>query len=129
VAVAAYSAAHSIGVPECNVNLAQAVIYMSSVPKSNALYMAYESAKKDALGTIAEGVPLHLRNAPTKLMSQLGYGEGYRYAHNYKEKTTDMQCLPDNLKDRQYYLPSDEGFEKKVKERLKVIKELKDEHK
>ena len=125
VAVAAYSAVHAIGVPECNVNLAQAVVYMATVPKSNALYTAYDAAKRDALSTIAEGVPLHLRNAPTKLMSELGYGKGYRYAHDFKEKTTDMQCLPDNLKDRQYYFPGDEGFERKVKEGLKFLKEIK----
>jgi putative ATPase len=125
VAVAAYNAAHCIGVPECNVNLTQAVVYMSTVPKSNSLYLAYESAKKDALDTVAQGVPLALRNAPTKLMSELGYGKGYRYAHDFKEKTTDMQCLPDNLKDRQYYVPTDEGFEKKVKDRLSLIKNRK----
>jgi putative ATPase len=126
VAVAAYNAAHFIGMPECSVNLTEAVVYMSAVPKSNALYLAYENAKVDALNTISEGVPLHLRNAPTKLMNQLGYGKGYRYAHDFKEKTADMQCLPDNLKDRRYYLPTDEGFEKKVGERMAYIKEIKD---
>ncbi|MDR3645044.1 MAG: replication-associated recombination protein A, partial [Clostridia bacterium] len=127
IALAAYEAAHTIGMPECAVNLAQAVVYMSCAPKSNALYLAYEHAKKDALETIAEGVPLHLRNAPTKLMGELGYGKGYRYAHDFKEKTTDMQCLPDNLKDRRYYVPTEEGVEKRVGERLKYLRGLKGE--
>jgi putative ATPase len=125
VAVAAYNASHYIGMPECSVNLAQAVVYMSSAPKSNALYTAYGSAKSDALNTISEGVPLHLRNAPTRLMSEIGYGKGYKYAHDFEEKTTGMQCLPDNLKDRQYYFPSEEGVEKKVRERLAHLRELK----
>ncbi len=128
VAVSAYNAAHFIGMPECSVNLTEAVVYMSSAPKSNSLYRAYNSAKKDALDTISQGVPLHLRNAPTKLMHDLGYGKGYKYAHNFAEKTTDMQCLPDNLRDRQYYFPSDEGFEKKVKERLLNIRKIKSKH-
>ena len=122
VAVAAYNATHVIGMPECSVNLAQAVIYMSAVPKSNATYVAYERAKKDALSTLAQGVPLHLRNAPTKLMSSLGYGDGYKYAHDFASKTTNMQCLPDNLKDEKYYEPTDEGFEKRVGERLENLK-------
>lgn len=125
VAVAAYSAAHAIGMPECSVNLTEAVIYMSAVPKSNAAYVAYERAKQDAMNTISEGVPLHLRNAPTRLMSSLGYGKGYKYAHDFEEKTTDMQCLPDNLKGKSYYEPSDAGFEKRVTERLKYLKALK----
>ncbi len=129
IAVAAYSAAHAIGMPECSVNLTQAVVYMSAAPKSNALYMAYESVKKDALNTISQGVPLHLRNAPTKLMSSLDYGKGYKYAHDFAEKTVDMQCLPDNLKDRRYYIPTDEGFEKKVRERLAFIKSQREKQK
>lgn len=129
VAVAAYNAAYAIGMPECNVNLAEAVIYMSVAPKSNAAYVAYERAKKDALNTISEGVPLHLRNAPTKLMSSLGYGKGYKYAHNFDDKITNMQCLPDNLKDRKYYTPSGEGLEKKVIERLNFIKKIKEQMK
>jgi putative ATPase len=128
VAVSAYNAVHFIGMPECSVNLTEAVVYMSSAPKSNSLYRAYNSAKKDALDTISQGVPLHLRNAPTKLMHDLGYGKGYKYAHDFKEKTTDMQCLPDNLKNRQYYFPSDEGFEEKVKQKLLSIRKIKNRY-
>ncbi len=125
VAVAASQAAHLLGMPECSVNLAQAVVYMACAPKSNALYRAYSEAQGDAQKTVAEGVPLHLRNAPTRLMKEVGYGEGYRYAHDYAEKTTDMQCLPDNLKDRVYYTPTDQGAEKRVAERLEYLKKLK----
>ena len=125
VAVAASQAAHLIGMPECSVNLAQAVVYMACAPKSNALYRAYSAAQADAQKTVAEGVPLHLRNAPTRLMKEIGYGKGYRYAHDFAEKTTDMQCLPDNLRDRVYYEPTDQGFEKKVTERLAYLKKLK----
>lgn len=128
VAVAAYNAVKSIGMPECSLNLSEAAVYMSCAPKSNAIYRAYENAKDDALNTISEGVPLHLRNAPTKLMKNFGYGKGYKYAHDFKEKTANMQCLPDNLKDRQYYAPSEEGFEKKVRERLVRLKNLKHKH-
>lgn len=102
---------------------------MSVAPKSNALYKAYEKAKADAQSTIAEGVPLHLRNAPTKLMADLGYGKGYRYAHDLEDKVVNMQCLPENLKDRQYYKPTDQGIEKNIKERLELIKRLKNKGK
>ena len=122
IAVAAYQACHFIGMPECSVHLTQAVVYMSVAPKSNALYMAYESAKKDALTTLAEPVPLVIRNAPTKLMKQLDYGKGYQYAHDTKEKLTDMQCMPDNLAGRTYYRPTEEGSESKIKARLEEIK-------
>ncbi|HEY8364602.1 MAG TPA: replication-associated recombination protein A [Haloplasmataceae bacterium] len=125
IAVASYQASHFIGVPECNVNLAQAVVYLSLAPKSNALYMAYNKAKNDALNTIAEGVPLHLRNAPTTLMSNLGYGKGYQYAHDFDAKVAIMQCLPDNLANQRYYQPTDEGLEKRFKERLIYIQNLK----
>ena len=101
-AVAAYQACHFLGMPECTVHLTQAVVYMARAPKSNALYVAYESAKKDARTQLAEPVPMQLRNAPTKLMADLGYGEGYKYAHDYAEKKTDMQCLPDSLLGRKY---------------------------
>lgn len=97
IAVAAYQACHFIGMPECSVHLTQAVVYMSLAPKSNALYVAYESAKKDALTMLAEPVPLVIRNAPTKLMKELNYGKGYQYAHDTADKLTDMQCLPDSL--------------------------------
>ena len=127
IAVAAYQACHFIGMPECSVHLTQAVVYMSVAPKSNALYMAYESAKKDALTTLAEPVPLVIRNAPTKLMKQLDYGKGYQYAHDTKEKLTDMQCMPDNLAGRTYYRPTEEGSESKIKARLEEIKRWKKE--
>ncbi len=126
--VAAYNAAHYLGMPECDVNLTEAVVYLSAAPKSNALYKAYLSAKEDAQKTMAEGVPLKLRNAPTKLMSDLNYGKGYRYAHDFEDKVVDMQCLPDNLRDRKYYFPTNQGVEKSVAERLENIKRLKEKN-
>lgn len=126
--VAAYNAAHYLGMPECDVNLTEAVVYLSAAPKSNALYKAYLSAKEDAQKTMAEGVPLKLRNAPTKLMSDLNYGKGYRYAHDFEDKVSDMQCLPDNLRDRKYYFPTNQGVEKSVAERLENIKRLKEKN-
>lgn len=125
LAVAAYQACHFIGMPECTVNLTQAVVYMSVVPKSNALDVAYMNAKRDALEMLAEPVPLVIRNAPTKLMKDLGYGKGYMYAHDYAEKLTDMQCLPDSLAGKEYYVPTEEGSEAKFKARLDSIKEWK----
>ncbi len=129
IAVAAYQACHFIGMPECSVHLTEAVVYMSVAPKSNALYMAYESAKKDALTMLAEPVPLVIRNAPTKLMKELEYGKGYQYAHDYADKLTDMQCLPDSLAGRKYYRPTEEGTEGRIKARLKEIGEWKEAHK
>ncbi len=128
LAVAAYHACHYIGMPECNVNLTQAVIYMSMAPKSNAMEVAYLTARKDAIEQLAEPVPLIIRNAPTKLMKELNYGAGYQYAHDYKEKMTSMQCLPDNLKDREYYIPTEQGFEAKYKAKLEQIKTWKKNH-
>ena len=127
-AIAAYHACHFIGMPECSVHLTQAVVYMSMAPKSNAMYMAYESAKKDALTMLAEPVPLIIRNAPTKLMKELEYGKGYKYAHNEEDKLTDMQCLPDSLLGREYYRPTEEGIEARYKARLEEIKKWKKEH-
>lgn len=125
MAVAAYQACYFIGMPECSVHLTQAVVYLSLAPKSNALYTAYESAKKDALTQLAEPVPLVIRNAPTKLMKELEYGKGYQYAHDTEEKLTTMQCLPDSLKEREYYRPAGKGAEEKLKKRLEQIKEWK----
>ena len=125
LATAAYQACHLIGMPECSVHLTEAVVYMSLAPKSNALYVAYETAKKDALRQLAEPVPLVIRNAPTKLMEQLDYGKGYQYAHDTKEKLTDMQCLPDSLLGAEYYRPTDQGEEAALGEKLKRIKEWK----
>lgn len=120
-AVAAYNAAHYIGMPECSLSLAQAVIYFSALPKSNSVYRAYEDAKKDALKTSWIPVPMHLRNAPTNLMKNLGYGRGYQYAHDYIDGITDMECLPEHLAGRSYYIPSDSGNERAVRERLEMI--------
>ena len=128
IAVAASEACHLIGMPECSVHLTEAVVYMSLAPKSNALYAAYETAKKDALEQLAEPVPLVIRNAPTKLMEQLDYGKGYQYAHDAAERLTNMQCLPDSLKDRIYYRPTEEGVESRWKARLEQIKAWKREH-
>ncbi|MBQ8201609.1 MAG: replication-associated recombination protein A [Clostridia bacterium] len=129
IAVAAYQACHFIGMPECSVHLTQAVVYMSMAPKSNALYIAYETAKKDAASQIAEPVPLHIRNAPTTLMKQLDYGKGYEYAHDAAEKLTAMECLPESLRGREYYRPTEEGLEARYKARLEEIKAWKAAHK
>ena len=128
IAVAAYQACHFIGMPECSVHLTQAVIYMSLAPKSNALYMAYESAKRDAIKELAEPVPLVIRNAPTKLMKELDYGKGYQYAHDTQEKLTNMQCLPDSLLGKEYYRPTEQGLEVKYKAKLENIKNWKKSH-
>lgn len=122
IAVAAYQACHMIGMPECSVHLTQAVVYLSLAPKSNALYVAYEEAKRDAQRQMAEPVPLVIRNAPTKLMEDLDYGKGYQYAHDCAEKLTDMQCLPDSLKDRRYYRPTDQGAEARFADRLEAVR-------
>ncbi|MBQ2368919.1 MAG: replication-associated recombination protein A [Peptococcaceae bacterium] len=128
IAVAAYQACHFIGMPECTVHLTQAVVYMSMAPKSNALYIAYENAKKDALTQLSEPVPMVIRNAPTELMKDLHYGKGYQYAHDTQDKLTNMQCLPDNLLDREYYQPTEQGIEGRYKTRLEQIKAWKKEH-
>lgn len=128
IAVSAYQACHFIGMPECSVHLTEAVVYMSLAPKSNALYVAYERAKKDALTMLAEPVPLVIRNAPTKLMKELDYGKGYQYAHDTADKLTNMQCLPDSLLGKEYYHPTEEGTEAKFKARLEEIKDWKKKH-
>ena len=128
IAVAAYQARHFIGMPECTVHLTEAVVYMSLAPKSNAMEVAYNAARVDALNMIAEPVPLVIRNAPTKLMKELNYGKGYQYAHDTEDKLTNMQCLPDSLLGKCYYQPTDEGFESRYKERLRQIKEWKRQH-
>lgn len=121
LAVAAYQACHFIGMPECNVILTHAVTYLALSPKSNALYVAYGRAKEDALGMLAEPVPLHIRNAPTRLMQDLHYGEGYQYAHDLEEKIAAMDCLPESLLGRHYYEPTTQGREARVKERVEQI--------
>ena len=123
ICVGGYQSCHYIGMPECSVHLTHAVTYLSLAPKSNALYMAYEAAKRDAVQMMAEPVPLQIRNAPTKLMKELNYGKGYQYAHDSEDKLTDMQCLPDSLKGKTYYHPSSQGSETKVAERMRQIKE------
>ena len=128
VAISAYQACHFIGMPECSVHLTEAVVYLSLAPKSNALYVAYETAKKDAIKQLAEPVPLVIRNAPTKLMKDLEYGKGYQYAHDTKEKLTDMQCLPDALLGREYYHPTEQGREAEYGRHLQEIKEWKRRH-
>jgi len=120
--MAARDAVDFIGMPEGNLALAQAVVYLSVAPKSNALYTAYGSVQEDVERTSAEPVPLHLRNAPTGLMKKLNYGRGYEYAHDIEGKVADMQCLPDNLRDRTYYQPTNEGIEKRISERLAEIR-------
>ena len=128
IAIDAFEACRLIGMPECSVHLTQAVVYMSLAPKSNALYMAYESAKKDALTQLSEPVPLVIRNAPTKLMKELDYGKGYEYAHDAKDKLTAMRCLPDSLEGRRYYRPDGKGEEGELKDRLERIIEWKKRH-
>lgn len=124
VAIAAYQACHFNGMPECNLNLTQAVIYLSLAPRSNAVYMAYEHAKADAMKMLSEPVPLVIRNAPTDLMEELHYGEGYVYAHDTREKLALMDCLPDSLKDRRYYQPTQEGAEKNFSDRMEALQQL-----
>lgn len=125
ICVSVYQACHFIGMPECSVHLTHAVTYLSLAPKSNALYMAYEHAKIDAMKMRSEPVPLHLRNAVTSLMKDLHYGEGYQYAHDHKDKLTAMKCLPDSLQGKLYYKPTIQGSEQKVKLRMEQIENWK----
>jgi putative ATPase len=120
--MSARDAVDFIGMPEGNLALAQAVVYLAVAPKSNALYTAYGNVQHDVEQTAADPVPLHLRNAPTALMKGLGYGRGYQYAHDVENKVADMECLPDNLRGRVYYQPTNEGIEKRIRERLQEIK-------
>ena len=128
IAVAAYQACHFIGMPECCVHLTEAVIYMSLAPKSNAMDVAYMTAKRDAMEQIADPVPLHIRNGVTSLMRDIGYGKGYKFAHDSDEKLTDMRCLPDSLLGKEYYIPTNQGLEPRFAERLAQIKKWKKEH-
>ena len=121
MAISVYQACHFLGMPECDVHLTHAVVYLSMAPKSNALYVACEDAKKDIHDKPAEPVPLQIRNAPTRLMKEADYGKGYQYAHDTAEKLTRMVCLPDSLRDRRYYLPTEQGREVRIKERLEEI--------
>ena len=125
ITLAARDAFDFLGVPEGDLALAQAVVYLCAAPKSNAVYVAYGAVQEDVERTAQDPVPLHLRNAPTGLMKGLGYGEGYQYAHDLDSKVADMQCLPDNLKHRVYYHPTEEGIEKRIKVRLEEIRKAK----
>lgn len=127
LAVSVYQACHFNGMPECNVNLAQAVVYLAMAPKSNALYRAVLDTARDIKESPAEPVPLHLRNAVTDLMASIDYGKGYQYAHDTEEKLTRMTCLPDSLKDRHYYEPTDQGKEKETAKRLREIRKFREE--
>jgi putative ATPase len=125
ITLAAKDAFDFLGAPEGNLALAQAAVYLSLAAKSNALYTAYADVQEDVQKTEADPVPLHLRNAPTGLMKNLGYGKDYQYAHNYQEKVTNMQCLPDNLAGRSWYKPTDQGFEQRLRQRLDEIRKIK----
>ena len=124
VTLAAKEAFEMLGPPEGHLALAQAAVYLSLAPKSNALYVGYGEVQEDLQQTMAEPVPLHLRNAATGLMSHLGYGKGYQYAHNAAEKVTDMTCLPASLSGRQYYRPTEQGFEARIRQRLEEIRRI-----
>jgi putative ATPase len=128
IAIAAYQACNLMGMPECNLALAEAVIYMSLAPRCDSVYKAYAAAKQDALTQLDEPVPLAIRNAPTKLMKDLGYGKDYQYAHDSVDRLTNMQCLPDSLLDRRYYEPTDIGMEKQFRERLEQIRRWQAQH-
>jgi putative ATPase len=125
ITLAARDAVDFLGMPEGNLALAQAVVYLCAAPKSNALYTAYGAVLEDVERTAQDSVPLHLRNASTGLMKAVGYGAGYQYAHDLESKVADMQCLPDNLKGRTYYHPTEEGIEKRIKARLEEIRKMK----
>jgi putative ATPase len=124
VTLAAKEAFEFLGPPEGYLALGQAAVYLSLAPKSNALYTGYGAAQKDLQNSIAEPVPLHLRNAVTGLMGNIGYGKGYQYAHDADEKVTDMTCLPESLKGREYYKPTDQGFEARIRQRLEEIRRI-----
>jgi putative ATPase len=125
VTLAAMQAVEFVGMPEGNLALAQAAVYLSLAPKSNALYTAYGEVKDDTQKSVAEPVPLHLRNAVTDLMKDVGYGKGYEYAHDVAEKVTAMTCLPDSLRNRTYYHPTDQGFEARLRQRMDEIRRIK----
>ena len=123
-AVAASEVVAAVGLPECDLALAQAAVYMACTVKSNALYVGLGEARADVRDRPTAEVPLHLRNAPTKLMKELGYGDGYRYAHDFEDGVAPMQCLPDELAERRYYRPTKHGFEERVAARLERLRSL-----
>lgn len=124
LAVAAQQAVHFIGMPEGALALAELAVYLALAPKSNAIYRGYQAAKADVDATRNDPVPIHLRNAPTRLMKELGYGEGYRYAHDYADGVIGQQNLPENLRGRRYYEPTDRGLERELGTRLQRIREI-----
>jgi putative ATPase len=124
ITLAAKDAVHFLGMPEANTALAQAVVYLAAAPKSNAVYVGYGRAAEDALKDVASPVPLHLRNAPTRLMTDVGYGKGYRYAHDEAEGVAEMSSLPDHLEGRRYYEPTDRGIEARIKEALRRARRI-----
>ena len=123
MAVSCFDACHYMGMPDCRYALAETVIYLSLAPRSNTVAVAIDSAMEDASKMLAEPVPLHIRNAPTRLMKDIGYGKGYEYAEGTEEKVTRMQCLPDSLKDRHYYEPGALGSEQFYRKRIDAIRE------
>ena len=123
VSVAAMESCHFMGMPECDLSLAEAVVYLCAAPKSNSLYRAYGEVKADVKQYGALPVPLHIRNAPTQLLKDLGYGEGYRYAHQYPNHIVEQRHLPRELEGRRYYRPTEQGLEKRVAERLRRWRE------
>jgi len=125
VALNATEAVRLVGLPECKLALSQAAVYLSVAPKSNALYRAYSNVLADVQNTLNEPPPLHIRNAPTDLMRDLGYGKGYQYAHDLDGKVADMECLPPSLRGRRYYQPTDQGMERRIQEILDSIKAVK----
>jgi putative ATPase len=124
IALAAKDAVHFLGMPEANTALAQCVVYLAAAPKSNAVYVAYGAAARDALTDVASPVPLHLRNAPTRLMKGLGYGHGYQYAHDAEQGVAAMSCLPEHLQARRYYEPTDRGIEARIRDALERARQL-----
>lgn len=128
LAIASMQAVHFVGMPEGDLALAETAVYLALAPKSNALYAGYSMVKEDAQKTLAEPVPLHLRNPVTGMLAGFGYGKGYQYAHDAPERLTGMQCLPESLKDRQYYRPADQGYEETLKRKLAAIQEWRKKH-
>jgi len=129
LSIAAMQAADFVGPPEGNLALAQAAVYLSLAPKSNAIYTGYGAVTDDLERTRTEPVPLHLRNAATGLMKNIGYGKGYRYAHDEEDKVADMACLPESLAGKTYYHPTDQGFEGRLRQRMEEIRRVKDRRK
>jgi putative ATPase len=124
LAMAAQQAVHFVGLPEAALALAELVVYLALAPKSNAVYRAYGDAVNDVVNTRNDPVPMHLRNAPTRMMKDLGYGRGYRYAHDFDEGIIGQQNVPPNVKDRRYYLPTNRGFEADLQRRMKTIRDV-----